>query len=611
MGTFRRSIQQNLGIFEVSSIQAEFGDADTTLLQKAESTRPKDSLVTFKIGSKKLPLESYKVFHQGKIDDFGGGDYKFRILVKDRLWTLPEFPDTGIVNEDDFVNALPAHVGKRLPLCYGSHSLTSSDDASERGAWPTLFIDVTSSNRYFLIARHAVKSINEVYAFTPGRGSVTLTETTDYVAHKAGTINGETMAFISITSTGWTDKVTDANGTLGTVTVNVDGKEDGGDGTGELITNPIDVLKDLLENYLDNPTINSTKFDESKIVATTRSYEVRGGYTEEIATRQVLEELARSFSLRVYSDSEGKIAVDIFEPANPTTDIKKYREQWEILKGSLQISHNSDIASAEDAQIINTCDYEFDFHYAKRFFETADQFSDSTSVTNYGDKKFFISLPWNGNSNGAKDVAQRIVQQYRDPVATISFRTALTAMNSDLTDPIDVTHGDGTISGGYSDRRFEIISQTFNPRDFSIEISAKDVDKLSQNGFFLADEDTYLITDTGTAGVTNGDATITITSGPSSLIDEGLQAGDTFKLIDPTNEGNRLNGIVAAPITATTFEAEDSDGNPMTTWTTESGISYELHIGYANGDTTQKTYGHVCDETTEQFSDGDDGKVLL
>lgn len=615
IGRFRRAIQQNLGLFEVSSIDVEFADTDRTLIRLADTTRPKGSVARFKIGSQKLPLSDFVTFHEGKIDDFGAGDLSFRILVKDRLWTLPANPDTGTVTTENFPFALPAHVGLPLPVCYGSHSFTDSDfptgtgsdelDYRLRGAWPTLYVDVRETERTFLIARHPIKEIQEVYAFVESSGSQLLVETTDYVAYNAATLAGETMAFVKLTTAGF-GKITDSNGRFGVLSVNVEGRDNLGDGSGDLMTNPVDVLADLLSNYLGGPPINVTKFEEARVSARTRTYTTRGGYTEAKSTPEVLQEFANSFSMRIFPDTLGRISVDIFEPSKPISDVRKIRDQWEILEGSWSLSFASDIQGSEDTQVVNNCDYEFNYHHAKKFFANSDNFSNAASIANYGSKRLKLSLPWIGNTSGANDVAQRIVQQYANPVATARFKTALPGMLVDLTDPIDVTHPDGPISGGYEDRRFEITEHAFNPSDLSVEITAKDVDSLNSDAFFLDDEDRRERQSDGTASVTNADATITL-SGATSMVTSGVAVGDHFELIDPTNVANRLRGVVAAPITATTFEAENSAGAPMTVWTNESGMDYRIIRSWLTKASGQELYGHLCDETTGQFSNGDEG----
>lgn len=604
ISTYRRALQQNLGIFEIASMELQFSDVNEALTVLSTTTQIKGTTVTCKVGTRRIPLEAFRTFYEGKIDDFGAGEYSFRILCKDRLWTLPENPTTGFINETDFPNALPEHLGRPLPLCYGTHAVTAAEDARDRGGWPTSFVDVTSTERVFLIARHPVKAINEVYGFIDSIGSQELTETTDYVAYPNALLNGEKMAYVKLTASGFA-KITDTNGRLGVLTVNVQGREDAGDGTGTVLTNPIDILEDLFDNYLGAPPRNGTKFDEARLVAEERAYVAAGGYLEVQPTDSFLSDLLNSFNIRTYYDKDGLIAVDIFNPPGPGETLSKIKEEWDVLSDSYSIDVLADLQGAEDAQIVNDIDYSTKRHWSRGHMQAADVAQDADSIALYGSKKFTLETPW-GDSNSAFDLAQRLIFQFRNPVKNITFTMPLRGLLFDLTDQFDFTH----VHGAFTDRQFEIIEHAFDPQGLTVSLRAKDVEAITQNGFFLDDEDARTLQSDGTAAVTNTDATVTLT-GATDMTTSGVAVGDTFEFVDPANEANLLCGKVAAPITATTFEAEDTDGNPMTVWTTESSISYKIIKSWLTADAAQQVYGHICDETTEQFSDGDAGKVLL
>jgi len=180
----------------------------------------------------------------------------------------------------------------------------------------------------------------------------------------------------------------------------------------------------------------------------------------------------------------------------------------------------------------------------------------------------------------------------------------------DLSSQIGVTHDEGPEGVAWAEETLETQLVNFDPVDFSVQLRGISVSSIARDGFILGDESAWEITSAGTASVTNTDPTITL-SGAPDLTTTALAAGDTFELQDPTNEANRITGIVQAPITSTTFEAEDSDGNPLTVWTNESGISYRLVIGHLNATDVQKEYGHLADEATGNFADGTDGQVLI
>lgn len=612
VSSVKRTIQNNLGLFEVSSVTVTISNIENGLFNywfgSSATFKFKGVPVSLKCGEESLIRDDYINFYEGLIDNYEASNGKINLYLKDHFWTLPQTPSVGYVTEAKFSNALPAILGKPLPFCYGIHSSTEQStasldaDARNRGAWPTLFIDRRSTRRFFLIAYHAVKSIDNVYAYTPGRGSLELIENVDYYAWPAGFIEGTRCAYIEITTTGWTDKVTDASGNLGEVTVNVHGKTDSEDGTGALLLNPVSILKDAFKFYLGDPSINTTKFNEAIAAADARAYFAAGGYVEEISTSQFLKEICDSFSIRLFPDTLGRVSIDIFEPTGPSSFVSKIYEARDVLQGSYSVDFQANVQSAEDAQIINKVDYQHKYHWAKKLFFGNDTFKDDTSIDRYAEKRLAIPMKWNSTQGGAKDVASRYVFLYRNPVPHINFKLPIKGTFLDLTDQIKFNHWEAPHAEGFVDERFEIISHQFDPESCTVDIRAIDVESITQDAFFLGDEDLYTRATGGTMGVVNGSGVITRTGGSTFV--GVVQVDDIIRLKTVTNEANRKNLKVIA-VAATTITVSN------TAWTNESGIGYDVIPSWITATNEQKIYGHLCDETTGQFSDATEGFQLL
>jgi len=600
LGSFRRALQQNLGLFEVASVDAILADTDRELIDLTKDDAVKGALARFKLGDTKLPLSLYETIFEGRIDDFGSQDFTFRVLVRDRMYTMPAKPNTGYVDLTSFPYALPTDVGKPLPFVYGVHSFVDTDDpaypetsdAKLRGAWPTLYVDTREEERVFLIAGHAVKSIDQVYAYTTTGGSQLLTPTTDYIAYKNGTLNGKTMAFVKLTSTGFAKLV--ESSALGVLTVNIQGKEENGDGSGALITNPVLVLHDILGNYLGSPEINGEKFAQAEAIAEGRGYIASGGYTQEIATDQLFKEICDSFQIRIFPDRNGKIAVSIFNPISPFSLGLKIREQWEIIKGSMNLEYKSDIQGSEDAQIVNSIDYKYSTHWAKSAFRGSGKSQDADSISTYGEKVLVMDMPWAKDADTASDVARRMIALYKNPVAHMQCTVPLTGMNLEITDTISFTHSNGP-DGGFENAAFEVIEHTFNPQNFTVDIRAKDVSPVVGQSFFFDDEELRIVSE-GSADVTNASGNIDIDGGTSDV-----QVGDIIRLKDPTNGANRGSYKVTAVVDSDTVTVAN------TVWTTESGITYDIIPSWLTKSGGQVYGGHLCDDSSGEFSNGDEG----
>jgi len=619
VSSVRRSMQQNLGLLEIASMDAEIADTNGALIQKADTGQIKGVLARFKIATEHLPMAFSKTIMSGYIDDFGTSKFAFRVSVKDRFWTIPAKPNTGYVTTDLYPNALPAHIGLPLPVCYGIHSDTGTLDETAdpatgkvdyrtRGAWPTLFVDVTSTRRYFLVADHPVKSIDNVYSFNEENGSQELTGT-DYTSYPVGTINGKLCAYVSLTSAGFA-KLVGTGGRLGELSVNVHGKEDIGNGTGQLIENPVYVLMDFFRNYCNDPQINQFMFESAAEVARSRLYLAAGGYIEEQNTDEFLAGICDSFQIRLFPDSDGRLGIDIFEPAGPSDYVATIGEQWDILKDSWSLSFASDVQGAEDSQVINTVEYKYNLHWRSKSFRSSSKFTDATSVTTYGIKKLALDLPWSSNSNAALDVANRMAFLYRQPTATANFKMPLKGMNIELGDMVKITHADAPVSGGYVDRLFEVITHTLDAATMTVDIKAKDVETISENGFFLGDSDVYpprIFDFAWGINVTNGSGILTHSVG-DVIMGAPVNVGD---LVNLKSGGTTINAANEGWYKIEEFIPYSGVRVANTTWVTQTDLGMEIRYGWSNANAAQKAYGHLCDDSTQKFANNDSGQRLL
>jgi hypothetical protein len=596
----RRIMQRNLGIYEMANVEVELADVDRFYSSIAEPIKGK--VVYIKLGTRNLALSKYLTIFKGKIDDYSLSSFSITFSLKDNLLELPEFPLTGFVDETNFPNALKEHRNFPLPVCYGTHSVTTSDDNRNRGAWPTLYVDNTTNAKKFLVAAHEVKAINEVYTNRPSVGSTLLTLTTDYTVQLAGTIAGKTMAWIQFTDAQFQSKVLDppSSGTsVGQVVCNVQGKHR----SGTVITNPIDVLRDFLENYCGDPSVDDTSFNRVFTTCSERSYVVRGGYADKKPTQNVLSEFCRSFNLALYLTRDGLIGANLSDPADFAGPLGVFDEGRDIFRGSWSLDREAQIEGAEDAQLVNRIQYAHDLHYANGRFFANKETSDTSSIASYGEKRLVIEMPWTGDDATATDVVGRILFLFKNPVAHATFKTGLQGLLVDIGDEIAVTHANGP-GVAWSEQTMQLLSTSFNPQDYSTQIRARDVAAITEGAYYLDDESARVRVSNGTAAVANGSADINFT-GATSMIAAGVQVGDVIRLKTVANEANRLDLKITEIVDADTVRTA------QTVWTNESGIGYEIVPSWLTASDDQKTYGHLCDETTGKFSNNDDGFVLL
>lgn len=593
IGAIRRTIQKNLGLFEVNSLEIVVDDTDRVF--SAITGNIKGTVVTVKLGTARLGINSYMTIFKGVVDDYTIQDFTVSYVVKDTLIDIPDYPNTGFVDLTNFPKAFNEHRDLPLPVCYGTHTTTTDEDNRNRGSWPTLYVDNTSNAKKFLVACHAVKVINEVYSNRPSSGSTLLTLTTDYTVFPAGTINGQIMAWIQFTDAQFTSRVVDTGGVVGDIVCNVIGKETNADGTGTVMTNPVDVLRDFLTYYCDQPEIDDTTFATARQTAAERYYTVSGGYTEKMQTANVLRDIAKTFNLLIYSTRTNSIAVDLFNVAT-LSSLAVFDEARDILKGSWSIDHDNNIEGAEDASIINAAQYSYKYHRAKQKYFSSNTYSDSESVASYGSKKLVIEMPWSADTTTVYDVIARIIFQFKNPASHANFSCGMRGLLSDIASGISVNHANGGMGAAWSGNICQIRDQTFNLSNFITTIRAIDILQIYSNAYILGDEENYIRVFNGTVTVANGSANID-SSGATSFVTAGVAVGDIIRLKTVTNEGNRLNlKILTVPSATRVTTAQ-------TVWINEASIGYEIIRSWITASAAQKLYGHLCDEVSRKFSD--------
>ena len=171
------------------------------------------------------------------------------------------------------------------------------------GVVPAVCIDQSKS--LWLVAGHEVRGIDEV--FTPEKGTTkqpTLVDPADYIVHTDYSYSGGLDSKIAVVEfLNNKPLITDQ------VLVNVRGMMDG---SGDLITNPIEQMEHFIKEYLG---MTSAEYDTANFTATastadTRSYNTGGIIANKPIARVVLEEMAQSIGASLFFDKNGKLNVD-------------------------------------------------------------------------------------------------------------------------------------------------------------------------------------------------------------------------------------------------------------------------------------------------------------
>lgn len=393
-------------------------------------------------------------------------------------------------------------------------------------------------------------------------------------------------------------------------------------------TNPITELQTFLtRSGIAVALLDTASFTAAEAVASARNYRLGGKITESTQMLGIVTDWLRSFSARgVFSGGQMGVVIRDYVLDYDAPD---FTEAADMYQDSVSVNAAVD-------RIINRITYEAGFD-AENMARIQGIESDAGSITTWDRRERSISLPWSANVATARDVAQRMIFDFREPRNIITFRTRLRASfdNLDILDNIRFT-----AENLY--RRFvEITRRVLSGSDFSVTIEALDIDDLVGDAFRLGAEEskaadaphdlpandprncsvTGSIDDGGT--LTTGAGTDTLTrAGGVSFVTRGVQVGDFVTLFQLAASGTPVNiGVyeiyegglsIGDPITtAGGLTVEDPNTGAAVAFTGAEVITYWwIARSWATADTEQRRQGYTT-KADGTMSDGSAGKVLV
>lgn len=372
----------------------------------------------------------------------------------------------------------------------------------------------------FLVCGHAVKNILAWYQ--AGSREADSTEGTDWlIPGKAGwtAVLGATK-YRDFNGRRYTvvygrgpkgDKAADGSAPL---TLNVQGVESIGDGTGDLLEDGFDQYLHVMRNWIlqdyqaggwfaTGPSwpsafgvtavdvLDDAAFTAAKAVAQGR---FAGGYkTAFVMGAGNAQEPVRTWIQRLntnldcfsgFSRKSQYFVKLIDTSASVLAAAMKYRQTTDIYAGSFQVQDR--VADFENIVVFS---YRRDYPKGNWDFEAA-ELSDQDSITNIGQSKRSQLLEmWLVQNQGlAQEVMGRRLTRTKEPPRFVSFVTGLQALNTELGDIIKVSHIEGIGAAGWTDRPIFVTRHEVDPDRLTITIEGIDVERLFYGGFVLGDE---------------------------------------------------------------------------------------------------------------------------
>ena len=299
------------------------------------------------------------------------------------------------------------------------------------------------------------------------------------------------------------------------VTVNIDGIEDIGDGSGALITDIHQQYKHLVKHWvLSNyqtgnwatqpdplypdtdaiPQYDAASFDKASDIAKTR---IAGGYVgagvigtdgEVMSVRDLIAQWNQSADVESGFNRHGQLFVSML-PDSGVSDIL-LTDVHDLNRDSFEIV--DDLSSH-----FNNMPYSYAYDYSGRAqaghdnqFMHVGELSDQRSIDNYEARLRAPELEMWYVRDGptALDIIQRRLLRMKDPPRFATFAVGVEGANYELGDILNLTHYGGIGPDGWIAQPLRIIRHEFDPNRLEIMIECMDMKQLFELPFILGNE---------------------------------------------------------------------------------------------------------------------------
>jgi hypothetical protein len=410
-----------------------------------------------------------------------------------------------------------------------SSNQTDVENDAGFGVYQPLYVDVVSmaSKEWhrFLIAGHACKSVLAWYV--DGVRQASGTESSDgpflvpgyagYIAVVGADpyedINSRRYSFCyALKGSAVGDEI--AAGTK-KLTLNLQGIEDVGDGSGDLITSIVQQAKHFLRNFLapevpqrqdwlteppafphlpDVPLVDETSFDTTETALLDRlpsGYIGAGiiGAREEVPALDALARFCVSGDFDVFFNRKGQLAASA-EPIFATDNVLALNDVINIVDGSFEIT--DDVVG----EFFNILPYAHtrDYSGGETAWGVVDQVQDDVSITNYEQERsspqfdlHFLREPQCKDT--IADVMARKLVRSRDPRRKVKLAVPFSGLSFEPGGVVPLTHIEGIGADGWEGHDVRITRHEVDPTDGVVRLEAYDLESMFSLVGLFAPED--------------------------------------------------------------------------------------------------------------------------
>ena len=385
MGTLDRNIAEDR-YFQVSGVNITLDDSDRYFRDMmTDSTNKYISGKTVKI----MKTDD-TVLYEGVISNWGYIKDVFFIDVSDKLNGIEEYL-TDTIQSGDYDDTVSDAIGVRIPIIYGE----LYDTLGAVKCYKT-------SEGSYLVAAHYCKNIDNVF------------ENDIEIDSGSWSIDNNADGKCYITYSGTEDYII----------ANVKGSMDG---SSNLITEPIEALRDLIDNYT-SMGYDTSSLTTSEIVMKSRKYIIDSMITSE-TIEEYLSVFCITFSSDFYFTENNEIAISTIDNYNYTS-VASYNQNVILLDS---------FSTFEDPEKIeNKIKYMYYYNYVGDYYN---KLPVQEKTSNWGVFANNIGLKATNDFNTAYDSVNRLLLNKSDPKREVYFSLPLAnGIDLNIADMITVIH---------------------------------------------------------------------------------------------------------------------------------------------------------------------------
>jgi len=435
------SLSRNIGedkSYEISGMSIELDDNDRFF-------RTMMSGDNRYISGKKVEIraENDSTIYIGTVEKWQFKEDTFILFINDKLSGL-ETLIPEIITKTKYPNMAEKADGQSIPLIYGTHNKTG------KGAVKCWRVD---ENIFLLAGHHCAQFYGDAYTEDGSSLSIlTLDNNADQYSYLQTSSTSEDFIY-----------------------ANVQGKVDE---SANLIEDPIDVLKDIIDNYTDM-TYDNTGMENAAAIMANRNYKISCVVDNQKNLQDVLKEFSFSFDCDFFIGKGNEVMISMLK--------------WSDLKPAKLFTQNQifDFKMEEQPEgIRNKVKYQYEYNQAYAEYQKLPVYTLEESVAGWGEfynRNEPLDLRYVWDDSSAFDVVQRYVIQHKNPRRIANLEVPLSEfIGLDISDIIEIQHP-GAID--INIRKYQIRRTNIDFLGDSVQLEATDITTLTGGVFLLGNRD--------------------------------------------------------------------------------------------------------------------------